>query len=521
MDTLDIYRAGNLFITIKPDDSSTQTKKVMGDNILQLTFKDNRFIPFMLNDYCVVYGEIYSLNTLPTSKKDSGYLFEYTLTLQADGFNLAKAQFLFLGADNTLRESDFSLMGTADDFIDLVIQNANRASAGWVKGTVIDDGYHNMTFSGSNCYDALGNLATEFKTEFWIDGRTIHLTGRSRDTGWTFRQGRNKGLYDITRLQQNNTSVVTRLYAFGSDKNLPAGYRNYTPRLLMTDGIYSLDKNVDKYGVVEATQLFDDIFPTRTGKVTSVDAANFYHFIDASMDFDLNTYLLPGLTAKVTFNTGQLSGYTFELSSYDNATKQFTLLQNKDETAIVVPSADLKPAIGDSYVLVDISLPQSYIDTAEAKLKDTAQTFLDANCEPLVIYQITFDQVYLKKRNIMPAIGDAVWLVDNDYDVDRRIRITSTTRGIINEWDLQVELADNITPGTITLLTQGVADNALGLSAVNSTLQNTAILNRRIIGDLSVSQGTIVLLDLPTTADLTGFSEIVVQNSTGRVYRKI
>lgn len=521
MDTLDIYRAGSLFVTIKPDDSSAQTKKVMGDNTLQLTFKDSRNIQFMVNDYCTVYGEKYLLNSRPVVKKDSTSYWEYTLTMDADSLELSKAQFLFLGADNTLKESDFSLMGTADTFMDLLIQNANRVGAGWIKGNVVSTDYHNLTFSGQNCYDALGKLATEFDTEFWIDGRTIHLFDRARDTGYTFRQGRNKGLYDITRLPTDNSSIVTRLYAFGANKNLPAAYRGSTPRLLMTDGIYFLEKNIDKYGIIEATQIFDDIFPTRTGKVTSVDAANVFHFIDAAMDFNLNDYLLPGLTAKVTFNTGQLAGYTFEISSYDNATKQFTILQNKDETAIVVPSATLKPGIGDQYVLVDITLPQSYIDAAEAALKAKAQATLDLNSEPQETYKITFDPVYLKKRNIVPVIGDLVWLWDGDLDVDRKIRVTATTRGIVDEWNLQVDLSDTVTPGIITRITQNVADTADGLAAVNSTLQNTAILNRRIIGDLSIDQGTLIFLSLPQTDTLVGFTELVVENATGKLFKKI
>ncbi|MBN8852220.1 MAG: hypothetical protein BGO55_00565 [Sphingobacteriales bacterium 50-39] len=521
MDTLDIYRAGSLFVTIKPDDSSTQTKKVMGDNTLQLTFKDSRNIQFMVNDYCTVFGEKYLLNSRPVVKKDSSYYWEYSLNMDADSLELSKAQFLFLGADNTLRESDFSLMGTADTFMDLLIQNANRVGGSWIKGNVVGTGYHHMTFSGQNCYEALGKLATEFDTEFWIDGRTVHLFDRARDTGYSFRQGRNKGLYDITRLPTDNTSIVTRLYAFGANKNLPASYRNSTPRLLMTEGTYYLEKNVDKYGVIEATQIFDDIFPTRTGKVTAVDAANVFHFIDATMDFNLNDYLLPGLTAKVTFNTGQLAGYTFEISAYDNTTKQFTILQNKDETAIAVPSAELNPGIGDQYVLVDITLPQIYIDAAEVALKAKAQATLDLNAEPQETYKITFDPVFLKKRNIIPVIGDLVWLWDGDLDVDRKIRVTATTRGIVNEWDLQVDLSDKVSPGIISRITQGVADNADGIAAVNNTLQNTAILNRRIIGDLRIDQGTIILLTLPSTASMVGFTEVVVENATGRVYKKI
>src|SRR5947207_1874698 len=111
MNTVDIYRDGSVFITIKPDSNSSQAKKVMGDNIVTIAFEDARNIPFKINDYCTIFGEIYKLNSLPVITKGSTREHKYTLLMQAEGFDLAKYQFLFLGSDNNLRESQFSLMG--------------------------------------------------------------------------------------------------------------------------------------------------------------------------------------------------------------------------------------------------------------------------------------------------------------------------------------------------------------------------------------------------------------------------
>lgn len=521
MQTIDIMRGSSLLVTIKPDDSSAQTKKIMGDNSLSITFEDNKIIPFQINDWCVVFGERYQLNTVPTSRKISIFRYEYTLIMQSEGSLLARAQFMFLDNVNNLTESDFSLMGNADTFIDLVITNANRVSSGWVKGEVIPSSYKNLTFSKENCYNALSRLSEEFDTEFWIIGQTIHLTKKQRDTGYTFMHGKNNGLYEITRTPLNDSSVVTRLYAYGSDKNLPPDYRNYSKRLLMTNGDQYIEQNTAKYGAIEYTEIFDDIYPHRTGKVTSVNAVNPFVFIDTTISFDINAQLLPGITAKVVFNTGQLAGYQFEVSKFNNSIKEFTILTNKDERVLDIPSTTLKPAIGDEYVLVDIIMPQTYIDAAEQELRDRAQALLDQTSEAQMAYQVVMDPVYIKNKGISISIGDKVWLVDSELQVNRPIRITSTTRDIVNEFQYQVELSDTVSAGTISNIINAQATNSRNINSVSQTVQNSSILNNTQIGDLNVKQGTVVLQTPPTTNTTTGFSQLYIEDATGKIYKKI
>lgn len=521
MQTIDIMRGSSLVVTIKPADSSAQTKKVMGDNILSISFEDNRIIPFQINDWCTVFGEVYVLTQKPASRKLSQFRWEYTLTFQAEGILLARAQFMFLDSVNNLTQSDFSLMGNANDFVDLVIANANRAGTDWVKGEVIPSGYKNLTFSKENCYNALSRISEEFETEFWIIGKTVHLTQKQNDTGYTFKQGRNNGLYEITELPLNESSVVTRVYAYGAEKNLPANYRNYSPRLLMTNGDAYVEQNTAKYGVIEYTEIFDDVYPHRTGKVTSINAANPYVFIDSTIDFDVNAQLLPGLSAKVVFNTGQLAGYEFEISKFNNGSKEFTILQNKNERVIEVPNTTIKPAIGDEYVLIDLEMPQTYIDAAEAELKARAEGLLLQVSEPQVAYQVVIDPVFIKNKGWQISIGDLVWIVDTELQINRKIRIISTTRNIVNEYQYQVELSDTVTAGTISTIINAQATNTRNISTVSQAIQNNSLLNNTQIGDLNVKQGTVVLQNVPTTNTTAGFSQLYIEDSTGKIYKKV
>lgn len=631
MTTIDIYRGPDLFVTIKPDNTSVQSKKVMGDNVLNISFEDRRYIEFAINDHCTVFGERYQFNSIPLVTKISRYLYKYSLSLQAEAYDLAKFQYLFLGVDNTLRESDFSLMGNTGDFIDLVVANANRVSSGWIKGMVVASDYKNLTFKTENCYNALGRIAQEFKTEFWIVGKTISLTKKSVETGNTYRHGRNNGLYEITRKTLDNSSVITRLYAWGSEKNLPVDYgtrrlafpggydpclvssvecvvtdngdgtntydftwvpplspgvttvqieyRNIgqtdwtndagsptTPRsvtlpngfggyefrfrtfgstcfdvapgfgiatpivqilvstvtpLLLHSPLPFIEKNVNKYGVIEATELFEDIYPHRTGTVTAVDIGNPFTFIDADIDFNVNLQLLPGLTAKVTFNTGQLSGYTFEISTFDNALKKFTLLKNKDERILDIPSTLLRPAIGDTYVLTDINMPTTYVQAAEQALLNAALALLDQISVPQLSYTMIFDPVYLKSMLRTLSIGDLVWIIDDELLLQRKIRMISTIRNIVNEYQYQVDLSDTISPGTISLIINAQSSTERDVQQINQQLLNNSLLNNNVIGDLTVKLGTLIFEDLPTTATDTGFSQLRIEDATGKIFKKI
>lgn len=625
MQTIEILRGvatETLVAVIKPSGGSTQVKKIMGDNLLNITFEDNRYIPFAINDYCVVFGEKYQLNQLPVITKISRFLWSYTMIMQAEGYDLAKAQYLFLGSDNSLRESDFSLMGTADDFMNLILANVSRVAIGFTKGQVIDGGYKNLTFSKENCYNALSRLAEEFSSEFWIEGKVIHLTKRSNDTGHVYKHGRNKGLYEITRLNMNDSSIVTRLYAYGSDKNLPESYISSNAKRLRLPGGYNpclisdltctvvnngdgtqtftfsftpaispgvtamqieyrlsgttnawtnntggftspmaitiptgnfefrfrtigstcsgvgavteaieiltdivspvfvytplpyIERNVHLYGVIEHTEFFEDIYPHRTGVVTGVNALDPNEFTDADIDFDVNAQLLPGLTAKITFNTGQLAGYIFEVESFNNGTKKFRIQQNAEERVLEIPSALLRPAIGDEYVLTDIEMPADYIEEAEAELLAAANALLVQLSEPQLSYSIVLDPAFIKRINRSIAIGDLVWIVDTELELQKKIRVVSVVRNIVNEYEYQAEISDIVSPGTVQRLVSSQQSTDRDVRDLNNSLLNNSILNNNVVG-------TLIFQNMPTTATMTGFKEVVIEDATGKLHKKV
>jgi len=378
----------------------------------------------------------------------SSKTFDYDITFESEYYELLKTQFLDLDGN-----SDFSLVGNLETFIDLIITNMNRISSGWTKGICdqTNTDYKLLTFSKANCMQVLQKLCDEFEGEFYFDFDLYFIEGAElpyypaggavigyrpaaeadheyrpaetaiyytkKDICFTNKAGSDslltfkyhQGLRNIQRTTLSEKNIITRLYAFGSTKNLASDYRDHSKRLkfVLAGGESYLEKNTDKYGTIEDTELFNDIYPHREGTISSVDAEDITKFTDSGMDFDLNDYLLPGVTAKLHFNSGDLGGYEFEVSNYDNATKEFTIIIFTDEQGTT-----LKPAVGDKYVLLDIKMPQSYIDTAETLLQTKAQTYLDDNCEPRVTYILEPDPRYFKTHLIELEVGDFITIED-------------------------------------------------------------------------------------------------------------
>jgi len=497
--------ASTLVADIKPDAGSIQVKQIMGADEIRLNFVSSTAIDFRFADWCEVFGEKYIIQQIPVARKVSSNQYFYNLTARNETLEIEKAQYLFLGEDNTLRESDFALMGTALDFVNLVVTNINRISSGWSVGSVVaSTQYRNMTFSKDTCLSALSRIAEEYETEFWISGKTVSLGKMENVRDLTFQHGRNGGLYEITRQVRDAEPLITRLYAYGAEKNLAPDYRGYSKRLKMTGGVNFIENNTDKYGTVENTAIFDDIYPRRQGTVSVVDSLDVFYFEDDSMDFDLNDYLLGGVTAKVTFNTGQLSGLTFEIASYNHVDKAFKILLNKDNSYIDLPNDSLKMDVGDKYVLTDIRMPDSYIIAAEAELLAKATEFLARLSEPTLAYQVTFDQAFFKQNSIVINIGDVVRILDTPLGVDREIRVVGTTRDIVNEYDAKVELSDRIEYGVINRLQVTQDATIREVAGISSQLQNRRIFNNTYTGNFRILSGTILVPDMPSFDDTTG-----------------
>jgi len=383
---LEIKRGESVNVTVNIDERTVMSHRLLGEDVVNATFESKTALDIAIKDYIEHDGKIYTINNLPQVKKLSSLNFEYTAVFESLQYQLLKTQYLSYGL------SEFDLVGDADDFMDLIITNLNRVDSGWTKGTVKTTDSIHLNFREENCLSVIQRLAVEFECEFELSTKEIKLTDIGEDTGLTFRYGKNKGLYDLTRSTVSSKNIITRLYAYGSERNLDKDYRSYSKRLMFAAaGSNYVENNVATYGLIEAVKIFEEVYPHREGTISWVHATDVKIFRDSGMDFDVNSYLIEGVSAKIHFNTGDLAGFEFELTSYNNTDKEFVLLTNTNVQDFELPNSGMKPAEGDKYVILDITMPESYITEAETELQTKATTFINNNSDPHVNFLLTTD----------------------------------------------------------------------------------------------------------------------------------
>ncbi|MCZ4244984.1 phage tail protein [Pedobacter punctiformis] len=449
---LSVYKYnGTLRATVHPDESSGEVCDIMGQDIFQMGITVPVPIFFEYGDYVMVNGRKFRLNTPPNPiTKNAERDYEYKLTFESDLQQIGKAAFLFLDSTNRFTEPVFPITGNAIDFLQLLVANLNRLypDYNYVIGYVVDSDTVTIDFENNNCLEALNILAEKFETEWHVVGNKISLYKRIINSGVVLKYGKEEALYQLSIAPQTNANPITRVYGFGSDRNIGSNYRNGSRRLRMADKLY-LDKNTGlsdgtgKYDVVEVVKIFEDIYPRRNGTVTSVTTP--FVFADSGMDFNVNSQLIPGVEAKVEFISGQLSGNSFTISDYNNATKTFTINKNTEDQTIDIPSELLSPAIGDKYVLINILMPDQYIINAEAELKQAVKDYLDSvSGDVQISFNAVCNPLYFKVTGHTVSLGQVVSVVDTKLNINRQIRIIGYTRNWIYPYLYTLSLADSV-----------------------------------------------------------------------------
>ena len=382
-----------LFSRERPSAVSKATQKValLADDLVNITVVSAAPIDFDFGDTITVFGKPYRLNQLPQPTKEGERKFTYELTLEGLQYDLIDVIYHLpeTAQDNPERVYyGEHLYADLEEHLKALLWNIERIYPGkWKLGTYPNNtDFKNLTATGKNCLQVLQEYCSEFGVEFEIainaSNNTYTLNIREK-VGGTFSQtlhyGRGKGLYKLQRKNVNNAGITTRLYVYGGNSNLGNNYGH--TRLCLHDAtrLTSFVEDAaakEKYGIKENEKTFEDIKPERVGEVAAL-GANILTFADSGM-FDLNErekdgtttkYLIPDTTAKITFQTGNLAGYSFDIHSYNHKTHTFVINKFTDENGLVFPnetSAAFQIAQGDKYILTDINLPDEYILDAEA-----------------------------------------------------------------------------------------------------------------------------------------------------------
>ena len=235
----------------------------MGECFLTINFKHEVPINFQIGDYIVYRGERFELNYEPGKDKQARKdTYGEGFTYDGVKFNslrdeLSRAEFMDVVLhDNQLHYTalpKFSFyVETIDDLLDRIQANLNeqigdgkwkifsrdkertmqRGCTAEEWNAVYGDGTKDsasfesksITIDTQKCWDALALVNTRWNINFVIRGRNIYVGTAGVMTDGIFKYGLGKGLYKVDQNADSDQSIITRLRAYGSEKNLPDHY---------------------------------------------------------------------------------------------------------------------------------------------------------------------------------------------------------------------------------------------------------------------------------------------------------
>lgn len=452
-----IYRGTTELIDLELDDKSVFKHAIMSDEICVLSFVSELFIDYTIGDHLIYEDQIFTINTPVKRTKIANNEYNYNIRFEGIKYQLAKSLFQLDG------KLEFPINSDIEQILDLVIINLNANSdITWLKGTSSITPFFNFEIANENCLQVLNRTCIEFNVEFEVVASASDYTINVRDLigifdGVTLEY--KKGIFQIETEALGQENMITRLYPFGAKKNIPDSYGSNRIK------IDPEENNIDLYGIMEGVKTWEDIFPSFQG---SVDTAGGNTFTDTDIDFTINDQLIPGVTAKVVFLSGQLSGYEFEIASATGSS--VTLVSLIDDIGQTLPSA-IPIGVGDRYTFIDIYMPQSYLNAAEAELLTRAQTYLNKYSVPLTKFSITIDSRYLRDLNIQLYAGQKIILLDFDMIINVELRIYSITQSLADPFQYSIELTDNLQTSRLIELVHGQYDTQKRLEELRKELR--------------------------------------------------
>lgn len=467
--------------------SAEQKRDLLGEDTVTIKTESATAMEYMVGDYIEVFGDVYTLNKINEPTKNGERKFENTMVFEGLQYKLLDAQYRNTDAAGHNPSGEFQLVANMGLLMNVLINNikrvANPLGEVWELGDCIETEYKDFSFSKENCLSVLQRICKDFNTEFEIEviapkHYKLHIRKAGKLFPATFSFGMGGGIYKLKRKNVNSNDIVTRLYVEGGTKNITTNYRNGAQRLRIADNEESYIDNkqaIAAFGIKEGSRVYEDIYPHRTGVVSSIVEGNIFKFTDKTM-FDLNEkdtngntrWLIDGTTAKLKFvGNSNLAGYEFEIANYDTKTQTFTINQYEDKRGLKIPSAATAYQIqkGDKYVLLDIIMPNDpYVVDAETELKKAGMKDLEADSQPKVEYELEFASLLLKRRfgvdGSLPnlfKVGDYLPIKDKDINVDKAIRIKGFTRDCYkDEYSYKLTISDTT---EVNIIEKLIVDN--------------------------------------------------------------
>ena len=327
-----------------------------------------------------------------------------------------------------------------------------------------------MRYDNMNLLDALFSMADKEKwdCDCWITDNIIHF-GRN-EYGNSVRIELGVEASAMTRSDSKGT-YATRIYAFGSTRNIPADYRPVDEqtvvngvvqrRLMLPADTPYIDvySDMSEEEAIEDIVVFENVYPRRTGTLSDVhtrteevkdengtkETVTYYRYKDTGLEFK-EEYLIEGQELRIRFQSGKLNGMEFGVifnpdPKDDMRGAQLWEIVRNEDYGRMLPDDTLCPENGDEYVLSGFNIQlvsDRYTPEAEQELKGKAQEYADRRKRDDGTYNTTLDSewVYNDRLRRFYEFGQKVFLVNRAFfENGRDSRILGWEFNLDKPWD--------------------------------------------------------------------------------------
>lgn len=228
--------SGNIRFSTPINGGSKRHFLLMQEDYVTLKFSLASPIYFKLGDYIDNELGIFEVVDLykPTYNTTTG-AYDYELRLDAYYWKWKNKKF-FYTPETTGREAGWNLTATLDVHLNIFLDNLKYLGYKfrdkdfiWEIDDTVENSAKLVTYDNVNLIDALTQMAEAWGCEWWIENHKICFGRCEYSSPVDFKAGdltdtENVNVNNMTR-SDSQTTYATRIYAFGSTRNIPATYR--------------------------------------------------------------------------------------------------------------------------------------------------------------------------------------------------------------------------------------------------------------------------------------------------------
>lgn len=428
---IQIKRNNKVFFTLEDfGEGSKLSYQLMDHHYIILKFTTATPVYFEIGDSVEIpdfgYFELTS-SYFPKHNDSDGYDYE----MQMDAYYMSwKNKICKYRPQHGANETSFNLTTTVGVHMNVILGNLKALGLTYNgKDFSVDyTTYNNKAFDvqkrflieyGSiSILDALNAICSEdaLNCEWWIDGSIIYLGYCEMEGQTTFEQDVNVLSMSYS---ESKSTYITRLYAFGSDRNIPKGYFTGADADVTTDGVatdylmlpnkevdsdgfYAKDGYLENVNVVkndkqaiEGVVMFEDEYPKvecRVSRIKTYDSTvdnddgtkttqTFWQIgsTDSFAESFEASWIKSNLTLGIKFTSGALMGMEFDVSFKIIDKENFFEIVANDTYGRTLPDSVMCPKEGDRFFLFNWDATKitdtDLIPTAQLSLFDRAKQY--------------------------------------------------------------------------------------------------------------------------------------------------